>query len=101
MKKKSLSYVAVGLLLISSFAAIGIGKEAVVSNETKNPNFLNEETITLQFLKPDINEQGTYIEINVEGANGRLSCTDEPMLPIHTHFGCKVCFPTIYTNTIN
>ncbi len=95
MKKKSLSYVAVGLLLISSFAAIGIGKEAVVNKETKNPYFLNEETINLQFLEPDINEQGTYIEINVEGANARLSCADEPMLPIHTttlsfSFGAKI-----------
>ncbi|UCF13561.1 MAG: hypothetical protein JSW06_04700 [Thermoplasmatales archaeon] len=83
MKKKSLSYVAVGLLLISSFAAIGIGKEAVVNKETKNPYLLNEETINLQFLEPDINEQGTYVEINVEGANGRLSYADEPMLPIY------------------
>jgi hypothetical protein len=46
MKKKNISYFVVGLLIFSSFAALGIGEEAGT----------DEETINLQFLEPIVTE---------------------------------------------
>jgi len=82
---KSLSYFVVGILLISSFAALGMGEEAVFDNKA----------IGIQFLEPCVIEGETYIELDVEGANARLYHAGEPMLPMHTKtlsfpFGTKI-----------
>jgi len=82
---KSLSYFVVGILLISSFAALGMGKEAVFDNKA----------IGIQFLEPCVIECETYIELDVEGANARLYHAGEPMLPMRTKtlsfpFGTKI-----------
>ena len=82
---KTLSYFAVGLLLLSSFAALSMGEEAAV----------DKKTIDIQFLEPCVIEGETYIELDVEGANARLYHAGEPMLPMHTKtlsfpFGTKI-----------
>jgi hypothetical protein len=71
---KSLPYFVVGILLISSFAALGMEEEAVFDNKV----------IDIQFLEPCVIEGETYIELDVEGANARLYHAGEPMLPMHT-----------------
>jgi len=50
---KNLPYFVVGILLLSSFAALGMGEEAV---------FDKEKTIDIQFLEPNIIKSGTYVE---------------------------------------
>ena len=82
---KSLPYFVVGILLISSFAALGMEEEAVFDNKV----------IDIQFLEPCVIEGETYIELDVEGANARLYHAGEPMLPMHTKtlifpFGTKI-----------
>ena len=82
---KGLSFIVVGLLLLSGFAALGIGEEAAI----------DKKTIDIQFLEPKITEGETYVELNVEGANACLYHADEPMLPMYTKtfsfpFGTKI-----------
>jgi hypothetical protein len=84
-KMKTLSYFAVGLLLLSSFAALSIGEEAAV----------DKKTIDIQFLEPIVLRSEGYVELNVEGANARLYHAGEPILPVHTTslsfpFGTKI-----------
>jgi hypothetical protein len=75
----------VGLLLISSFAAIGLGKEAGASNET---------TMNIQFSEPSFTEQvierQTYELLNVGGASALLYHAGQPILPMYT---TKLTFP--------
>jgi hypothetical protein len=89
MKKKNISYFVVGLLIFSSFAALGIGEEAGT----------DEETINLQFLEPIVTEitieTETYVELDAEGANARLYHAGTPILPMYTTkltlpFGTKI-----------
>jgi len=79
MEKRNISYFVVGLLLISSFAAIGLGKEAGASNEM---------TVNLQFSEPSLIEEtvekATYVTLNVNGANEWLHTAGQPMLPVRT-----------------
>ncbi len=93
MKKTTISYFVVGLLLISSFAAIGMGKEAVVNVKVINSQY-NEKTTTLQFSDPTFTEQTidrtTYVVLNVGGADAYLHYAGQPMLPMYT---TKLNFP--------
>jgi len=100
MKKTTISYFVVGLLLISSFAAIGMGKEAVVNVKVVNSQY-NEKTTNLQFLEPTFTEQSvdrtTYVVLNVGGADAYLHHAGQPMLPMYT---TNLNFP-FGTNIIN
>ena len=72
---KKITYFVAGLLLISGFAAIGIGEEAVEQ----------QETITLTFSDLKVIDSITepYLELNYEGTGGRLYHANEPILPIY------------------
>ena len=85
---KKITYFVVGLLLISSFTALSIGKEAVKS-----------ENITITFdsykLKQGIFEDQTYFELEIDGANAIANHETKPLLPINTNkitlpFGTKI-----------
>ena len=82
---KSLSYFVVGLLLLSSLAAIGMSNEADEQLET----------MSISFLELDIIERETFVELEIEGANNHIFNGGKPMLPIHTKtlslpFGVKI-----------
>jgi len=82
---KKLSYFVVGLLLLSSFAIIGIGTEAGD----------RQEVVDLNFLEPNVVEKESYVELSVEGANNYIFSEGKPMLPMHTEtltlpFGAKI-----------
>ena len=85
---KKLSFLVVGLLIISSFAAIGFSKEASA-----------KEQFSLNFSTPEIVEktiQGeNYIELEMEGTNGVLHHAGEPLVPFYSEtielpFGTKI-----------
>ncbi len=85
---KKLSFLVVGLLLFSSFAAISFG---VGADETT--------TIHIDFSAPGIIEKTIqdekYIELTVDGANAVLHHKGEPILPIYSKtlelpFGTKI-----------
>ncbi|UCD13806.1 MAG: peptidase C25, partial [Thermoplasmatales archaeon] len=71
---KKISYFVAGLLLISGFAAISIGEEAGKQQKTINLTFSEIEVI---------DSVDPYIEINFEGAGGRLYRSNQPVLPIY------------------
>jgi hypothetical protein len=90
-KTTTISYFVVGLLLISSFAAIGLGKEAGVQKQT-------QEKILI-FSEPSIVEKNIdgviYAGLNVESANGCTYSAGEPILPKYATtlsfpFGTKI-----------
>jgi len=80
---KNLSYFVVGLLLFSSFAAIGIGKNASVTDLEDNYS----TDINKIFEKPQIVEkeidQKDFVEITVSNTNAVLYKSGEPLLPIY------------------
>ncbi|MCK5301162.1 MAG: hypothetical protein KAJ21_04595, partial [Thermoplasmatales archaeon] len=85
---KSLTCFVVGLLLISSFAVLSIGKE-VSKSEYLTVNFYD------YMLKQGNFEEETYIELEVEGANAISNHESEPLLPVYTNkitfsFGTKI-----------
>ena len=93
---KTLSYFAVGLLLLSSFAALSIGEEAAV----------DKKTIDIQFLEPIVLRSEGYVELDVEGANAQSYHAGEPILPIYTKtfsfpFGTKIIEIECETGGIN
>ena len=71
---KNMIYLVVGLLLISGFAAIGIGEEA---SELQN-------TTSATFFEPIVVEKETFVELEVEGTNTWIFDGGNPLLPIHT-----------------
>jgi hypothetical protein len=84
---KSIPYFIVGLLLISSFTTIGFSKEAGDNQDTISMSFSNINIIDSN-IEP-------YIELNLNGAEGRLYQTSAPILPIYTKeiilpFGTKI-----------
>jgi len=90
---KKLSYLVVGLLIFSSFAAVGIGKDASVlmgmSERLKPVNYgVNIDSAGLTFSVPAItyiNIDGTnYAELEVAGANQYIPYPGEPLLPAYT-----------------
>jgi len=71
---KSITYFVAGLLLISGFAAISIGEEAGE----------HQKTISLTFSGINvIDSVDPYVEINFEGAGGRLYHSCQPVLPTY------------------
>jgi len=83
--KKIICFV-VGLLFLSSFAAINTGAEAG-----------KEQTLFMSFQTPMLKESTaeSYIELIVEGTNGYLHHEGEPVLPMYTQtlkfpFGTKI-----------
>ena len=103
---KSISYFVVGLLIISSFAAIGFSKEAVV----KNTNIEKNEHITNVFSIPNLMQtnidQTNYIELRINGGNGYLHQTGKPILPINRNsltlpFGSKIVDIKCEVGTVN
>ena len=84
---KKIVYFAVVLLLISSYAAVGIG--------TKAGETLESKTLKLGFSKPQIIEKQEYITLNVKEANNYIFNGGKPMLPVYTEtiilpFGVKI-----------
>jgi hypothetical protein len=71
---KNMIYLVVGLLLISGFAAIGIGEEA---GELQN-------TTSATFFEPIVVEKETFVELEVQGTNTWIFDGGNPLLPIHT-----------------
>lgn len=71
---KKIVYLIVGLFLLSSFGAIGIGEKAGVQ----------EKILHLQFHEPDIIANEDSCELHIEGANARLYHGGEPLLPMYT-----------------
>lgn len=71
---KYITYLVVGLLLISGFAAISIGEEA---GEIQNK-------ISVTFFKPNVIEKDTFIELEVKGAETWIFNSGNPLLPVHT-----------------
>jgi len=71
---KSMTYLVVGLLLISGFAAVSIGEEAGVQ----------QNTISVTFLKPNVVEKDTFIELQVEGTDTWIFDVGSPMIPVNT-----------------
>jgi len=85
---RKLSYFVVGLLVFSSFAAVGIGREAGVL--TKMSERLKPVTdggiIPLAFSEPfatEVDAEG-YVELNIEGVTQCFYNPGEPVLPVYT-----------------
>jgi len=66
--------IVVGLLLLSSFTAIGVGEKAIVSTVIETVHF-NELIVT---------DSEKFAEISVNGANAYLSHAGKPILPLYT-----------------
>ena len=79
---KTLSYFVVGLLLISSLAAIGLGKYASVSEE-KNLTGDIEQIFGRPQIKETEIELGTFLELTMENTNAVSYKSGEPLLPIY------------------
>jgi hypothetical protein len=73
-KMKNMTYLVVGLLLISGFAAISIGEEASVQRNT----------ISVTFFEPNIVEKETYMDLKVEGTDTFIFDGGNPLLPVRT-----------------
>ena len=79
---KSLPYFVVGLLIISSFAAVGIGKEASIFQEkTIKEKPLLSDFSNLKITTTKINDIN-YAELSLDGSEGYLYQAGEPILPI-------------------
>lgn len=95
--KKSLSYFVVGLLLISSIATIGIGKQA---GNTAPTGADDEIELSLSFSQPSVKtiviDGESFVEFNVlSGASAHFYTPGAPILPIYTTtitlpFGTKI-----------
>jgi len=88
---KSSTYCVVILLLISSIAAIGIGKNAGIIQT----NFQKEITVSKTFLEPKTVEKDSFVELQVAGTDNHIFMPGQPMLPVHTEtlilpFGAKI-----------
>jgi len=79
---KTLSYFVVGLLIISSLAAIGLGKYASVSEEKNLTGNIEQFFGNPQTIEKEI-EIGTFIELTMENTNAVSYKSGEPLLPIY------------------
>ena len=86
---KSSAYFVVILLLISSIAAIGIGKNTSITQT----NLQKEITVSKTFLEPKTQVKDSYIEIRVEGTNGYLRHASEPIIPLSRTTLNSICQP--------
>jgi len=83
---KKLSFLVAALLVISSFAALGISTGA---------SDIELTSFSKSFEKPTIIENEEYITIELEGTNSNLLSEGKPLLPIHKEtiilpFGVRV-----------
>ena len=92
---RSLPCFVVGLLIISSFAAVGLSKQAGVEQYSKEKlTVINKEFFNARTIQTEIEEQ-TYIELRFEGTNGYLRNEGKPMMPLSREtlnlpFGSKI-----------
>jgi hypothetical protein len=96
MKKTALICSIVGLLVISSYAAVGTQKN-VVATDTM--------TLNIQFSTPTLKESDTYVQFDVAGANAVSYIAGRPALPMYRTkltlpFGTKIADITCTTHTI-
>jgi len=101
---KIISYIIVIIFLISSLSSIGTSTTRL--SEINKVTAVNTEKINLQFLKPETSENEKHIEVNIEGANGRIFCEGAPILPIYTKtiiypFDIKITNIEFETSIIN
>jgi len=99
MNKRSIAYFVAGLLLISSFAAIGMSKEAgVLKLRNINTNVKNIN-LDLDFSVPIVSQveidQETYTKLEVAGAGTSLYKAGRPIMPYYSTtyelpFGSKI-----------
>jgi hypothetical protein len=71
---KSIPYLIVSLLLISSFAIVTVGEEAGEY----------QQIVSKGFFEPNVIENEQFIELKVEGTNSKLTNPGEPALPVYT-----------------
>ncbi len=99
MEKRYVSYFVVGLLLISSFAAIGLGKEASILQIVKKNANIQKINLDLDFSAPTVSPitigEDTYSELDVSGANNKLFVPGAPVMSFYTNtyelpFGSKI-----------
>jgi len=99
MEKKYVSYFVVGLLIFSSFAAIGIGKEAGVLQIVKKNANIQNINLNLDFSAPTVSsiaiDENTYSKLDVSGANNKLFLPGAPVMSFYTTtyelpFGSKI-----------
>jgi hypothetical protein len=88
---KSLTYFVVILLIFSSITAIGIDKNAGITDQSPK----KEITVFRTFLQPKMYEKDSFFELHVEGMNNNIFIPGQPMLPVHTEtivlpFGVKI-----------
>ena len=80
---KSLSYFVVGLLLFSSLAAIGIGKNASVDRvDQKNLTNIEKKFLEPNFIEKEVNNE-KFVEISIENTNTVSYKVGKPLLPIY------------------
>jgi hypothetical protein len=71
---KSMIYLVVGLLLISGFAAISIGEEAGVQ----------QNSVSVTFYKPNLVDKETFIGLEMHGTDTWIFDGGSPLLPVNT-----------------
>ena len=85
--KKNIAYFVVGLLLISSFGAMGIGKEASVLNLKKANANVKNINLNLDFSAPTTSlvtvDEDTYAKLEVAGASANLYQSGKPLMPFY------------------
>ena len=88
-------YFVAGLLILSSFAALGIGKKADVQQQSfEKTSFIQKNFLEPNTIKTQINEN-EFIELRFSGTNGYLRREGQPLLPIYREtinlpFGTKI-----------
>jgi hypothetical protein len=92
---KKVAYFVVGLLIVSSLAAISLGQKAGVQNaRIERVTNVNKEFLSPNVITTEI-QQTKYVELSVDGANGYLTTAGQPILPLsrtnlNLPFGTKI-----------
>jgi hypothetical protein len=71
---KSIPYIMVSLLLLSSIAIVTVGEEAGEY----------QQIVSKEFFEPNVVEEEQFIRLEVEGTNSKLTNPGEPALPVYT-----------------
>jgi hypothetical protein len=71
---KSIPYLMVSLLLLSSIAFVTVGEEAGEY----------QKIVSKGFFEPNVIEEKQFIKLEVEGTNSKLTNPGEPALPVYT-----------------
>jgi hypothetical protein len=97
--KKIFPILLVGVLILSGFGAFA----------SSSNNSTEKEILSLNFSKPQLQENNQYIEIDIKEANSYLIRANKPVLPTYTHtftfpFGSKIknveCKPSEIQNQL-